>query len=233
MSPSIYIINLKQTPERKLQIQRQLDAFNLDYQVIEAIDKYDLYSREHRATVAHELNVDENKVELMYKTKSASEVACVLSHVKIFNLIIENNIPRACVLEDDVHLLPEFPKMLIASQEVSWDVLMLSHQSRMTLGILRSFHSDSLTRKFFHHLPRLILYKISYLELNLYTARSILLSIVKDTLWSFLNMFKRSSAKYRNNMQQVHKFMHHLYRKEGEHKIKERYWESLACELRL
>ena len=45
MSPlPIYIISLKRTPERRLYMQRQLDALNLNYQFVEAIDKYDLYS---------------------------------------------------------------------------------------------------------------------------------------------------------------------------------------------
>ena len=139
----IYIITLKRTPERKIFMQRQLDALKLNYQFVDGIDKYDLESAEFRSRIAKSLDIDESNMEYKFtkiiRTSSGSKIynnegigrlACLLSHLKAYNLILKNNDDTACVLEDDVVLLPTFPTVLVASSKLSCDMLMLSTQSR-------------------------------------------------------------------------------------------------------
>ena len=138
----IYVINLKRNPERKLFIQRQLDAFGLDYQFVDAVDKYDLESPEYRTHIAHSLGINEANLEYKYsklvhtKTNKAfrseglGRIACLLSHVKTHNLILENHHHVACVVEDDAVLLPTFPSLLADIKEPTWDILMLSSHSK-------------------------------------------------------------------------------------------------------
>ena len=138
----IYIINLKRNPERKLFIQRQLDAFGLDYQFVDAIDKYDLESSEYRAHIACALGMNETNLEYKYslirtskinktrKSERLGRIACLLSHVKTHNLLLSNNDDIACVIEDDAVLLPTFPSVLTDITEASWDILMLSSHSK-------------------------------------------------------------------------------------------------------
>ena len=136
----IYIINLKRNPERKLFMQRQLDAFNLDYQFVEAIDKYDLESRQCRARIVRSLGIDETnlehkysrfigrfKVDEGYGPEGLGQLACLLSHIKAYNLILKNNDSTACILEDDTYLLPTFSAVLKVATESSWDILMLAN----------------------------------------------------------------------------------------------------------
>ncbi len=149
--PTIYVINLKRTPERRLFVQRQLDAFGLDYQFVDAIDKYDLESSEYRTSVAQSLDIDRSSLEYKYfelahKPKTSGKcnseglgrIACLLSHVKTYNLILENNDDIACVIEDDAVLLPTFPEVLTTASEFSWDILMLSSHSRSIRKILEN-----------------------------------------------------------------------------------------------
>ena len=193
--PPIYVINLKRTPERKLHIQRELDALNLSYQFVEAIDKYDLYSPDYRRRIAQQLNIEECEIAAMCEKIRKGDIACALSHIKVYNLMIENNISVACVLEDDGHLLPTFPDMLAASKEVSWDVLMFSHGSDFVWQIITGFYRQSSSkrhllfggrprhrwkRKTLHGLCKLILHKISHPQLNLHTIISALLDIRKS-----------------------------------------------------
>ena len=139
----IYIITLKRTPERKIFIQRQLDALKLSYQFVEGIDKYDLESAEFRSKIAKSLDIDESNMEYkftklihtlsdskIYNDEGLGRLACLLSHLKAYNLILENNDDIACVLEDDAVLLPTFPTVLAAYSKLSCDILMLSTQSR-------------------------------------------------------------------------------------------------------
>ena len=138
----IYIINLKRNPERKLFMQRQLDALGLKYSFVDVdvIDKYELESKTYRNRIARLLDIDETVLERKYnavisKTKNEKEkndylgsIAAMLSHIQIYNSVIKNDIAAACILEDDATLLPTFPDILKASAELEWDILMLASQ---------------------------------------------------------------------------------------------------------
>ena len=172
--PRIYIINLRRTPERKLYMQRQLDAFGLDYQFVDAVDKLELNSKEYRAQTAHQISIDESQMEHLYNNHKNNQrvgeggLACKLSHIRAYDLIIQHKVPLACVLEDDGYLRPAFPKILNRPelfQEPSWDILMLSH--RATEDDNLPFHAknlfcDMLRGRFYKlihhkkHYPRLL-----------------------------------------------------------------------------
>ena len=128
----IYIVSLKRCPERRLHVQRQLDALGLNYCFVDAVDKRDLKSPEYRADIAHRLGLDKDTIHRECTASFYAHVACALSHVKAYNLMAEQNDAAACILEDDIVLLPDFPKILHAAQKATWDVLMLSHHSKTT-----------------------------------------------------------------------------------------------------
>ena len=143
MSCPIYIINLKRNPERRLYMQRQLDAFGLNYSFVEVdvFDKYELESKACRIRVARMLGIDEQTIENKYTTvidsvKNRPEskyhelaaLAIGLSHIKVYNLMIENNHELACILEDDARLLPTFPEVLKAAPALEWNILQFCHQ---------------------------------------------------------------------------------------------------------
>ena len=140
----IYIIHLKRNPERKLYMQRQLDAFGLDYRFVEVdiFDKYELKSKAYRIRVARMLGIDKQALENKYaavvnhakkhyprmKYRELASLAIGLSHIKVYNLMIENNHEMACILEDDVKLLPTFPEVLKTTLDLEWDILQFCHQ---------------------------------------------------------------------------------------------------------
>jgi len=124
----IYVIHLKRVPERKLFMQRQFDALQLDYEFVAAIDSNDLRADEYCAETARALGVS--------KARMRPYLACSLGHIKAYDLMMARNQPAACVLEDDAVLSPDFPEILRAAQKMSWDILMLSSQSRSTRAIL-------------------------------------------------------------------------------------------------
>ena len=126
----IYVISLKRTPERRLYIQRQLDALNLNYQFVDAIDKRDLKSPQYRAEIADLLGIDRTIVEKRNTHYFYDHFACALSHVKVYNLMAKHNDSAACILEDDARIAADFPEILRATMKTSWDILMLSSQSK-------------------------------------------------------------------------------------------------------
>ena len=176
-------------------MQRELDALNLPYQFVDAIDKHDLHCPDYRRRIAQQLNIEEYVIAAMCEKMRTGNIACLLSHIKVYNLMIENNISVACVLEDDGHLLPAFPDMLAASKEVSWDVLMFSNKSDFVCRILRGFYRNRRKRKALPVLCNLILHKISHPQLNLYAMMSAFLDIKKYSA-SYLSKFKKRIVEY-------------------------------------
>ena len=125
----IYVINLKRCPERRLHMQRQLDTLGLSYRFVDGVDKYDLKSPEYRAEITHRLGLDKNVITFGSDGYLNTHVACALSHVKAYNLMAEQNDAAACILEDDVVMSPDFPKILSAAKKTTWDILMLASYS--------------------------------------------------------------------------------------------------------
>ena len=123
----IYIISLKRTPERRLCIQRQLDSFGLDYQWIDAVDAYDFSAAKRR-------RMKSPKYE-------QAAMACLLSHIKFYDLVIQNKHPMACVLEDDAQLLPTFPDILNYEKlsKKNWGILLLSHHSLIARNLIQLY----------------------------------------------------------------------------------------------
>ncbi len=124
-------------------MQRQLDALGLDYRFVEVdfLDKYELESKAYRIRVARMLGIDEQALENKYaavinsvkknpngKYHELAALAIGLSHIKVYNLMIENNHEMACILEDDARLLPTFPEVLKTVPNLEWDILQFCHQ---------------------------------------------------------------------------------------------------------
>ena len=142
--PPIYIINLKRNPERRLYMQRQMDTLGLQYEFVyvDDINKYELESAAHRARIAQSLGIDEALIENKYaaivdyaeakkdknwKNAELGTLAVVLSHIKIYDLMVKNGIDWACILEDDAKLLPTFSEVLKIALKLEWDILLLAH----------------------------------------------------------------------------------------------------------
>ncbi len=124
-------------------MQRQLDAFGLDYRFVEVdiFDKYELESKAYRIRVARMLDIDAQALESKYAAvfnyatrhsrvdySELASLAVGLSHIKVYNLMIENNHEMACILEDDAKLLPTFPEVLKTTLDLEWDILQFCHQ---------------------------------------------------------------------------------------------------------
>ncbi len=139
-------------------MQRQLDAFGLDYSFVEVdvFDKYELESKAYRIRVARMLGIDEQALEHKYATvidyvknhhknkyHELALLAIGLSHIKVYNLMIANNHAMACILEDDARLLPTFPEVLKIAPDLEWDILQFCHQPYFFLFVPFFMHHFS------------------------------------------------------------------------------------------
>lgn len=86
-----YIVNLKENIDRRDAMKKQLDHANLNYQFIEAVKGADLTDEQIKSKV---LNYPD-----CFLTKG--EIGCALSHIKIYQQMVNDNIEYALILEDD------------------------------------------------------------------------------------------------------------------------------------
>lgn len=147
-----YVISLDRTPERYVNVKKQLDNIGLMHSRFNAVDGYDLVfsDRDSSATfkgkdikdgnytlnenhkylvycpsIEIEYNSDFNKLN---RTLTAGEFGCYCSHIEIWNNIVKNNIEYALIFEDDVTLDKDFYQFfdkLTKKLPKGWDIIYL------------------------------------------------------------------------------------------------------------
>jgi glycosyl transferase family 25 len=106
--PPVFIISLPHETERQAKIAARLKKFGMAYQFFTATHKDALSADDRRF-----YNSRRRRLALG-KDLYDAEIACMLSHKRVIEKIIEENISRAIVLEDDCVLCDEFPGIIAA-----------------------------------------------------------------------------------------------------------------------
>lgn len=91
----VFAINLERSPERRASIVRECRRYALDFELVEAADGGALTPEERRRAL---FDPDNNPL-------SAGEIGCALSHLKVYRKIVDQDIPAALILEDDIGFL--------------------------------------------------------------------------------------------------------------------------------
>lgn len=101
----VIAMTLRRAPERGTYIENHLSQLGLDYLIVDCIDFKD-YSEEEYAAFYKEEDIRQNP----YWTKGV--IGCTLSHLKIYDAMVAQNIPVALVLEDDAMLPANIKEIL-------------------------------------------------------------------------------------------------------------------------
>ena len=95
----IFIVNLKKDKERIDFQKQQFKKENLKFERINAIYGKDLSDKEKYKKSGSYFN---------YITNTPCIIGCFLSHLKIYKKIVQENLPYALIMEDDIKLLKNF-----------------------------------------------------------------------------------------------------------------------------
>jgi GR25 family glycosyltransferase involved in LPS biosynthesis len=102
----IYIINLKRRLDRKKYMLNQLEEYGItNFEFIDAVDGDELTDFQ----IKKECNF--KKMKRISRLLTKNEIACALSHQKVYKRIISENDNRAIILEDDTILSDTFNKI--------------------------------------------------------------------------------------------------------------------------
>jgi len=116
----IYVINLDRVPSRLARSRARLEAAGLAFRRVSAVDGRMLTEDQLREARAPRPRFAKHPV-------TAAEIACFLSHRKVWAEIAAGDAPAAIVLEDDFFLEPAAGRILeqLARLPCTWDMLKL------------------------------------------------------------------------------------------------------------
>ena len=146
MSVKCFVINLKKDTERLEHISNELNKLGLDYEVFEAS-----YGKELDAAFINQCRQEDEllfnlkgnvKVKLLGKL-SLSEIGCALSHLRVYQHVIDCGLDKALIVEDDICLKPQLKLALDNLDKIkdSWDVVNFSiHKGLKDLWFSKKFY---------------------------------------------------------------------------------------------
>lgn len=119
-----FVINLPESSDRKLNISRQLDNYGIKPIFIEAVNGKNLDQLE----INRYCNQNKAK-EVFGRELFLGEIGCALSHKKIYQKIVDEDIGYAVILEDDALVRDKFTRAvnLIIGSKLDWDLILLGH----------------------------------------------------------------------------------------------------------
>lgn len=120
--PHIFIINLEKDVKRRAHMEELCQTYSLSCQFIKALSGQDL-SENYIKTIYSK----EKAIEHIGRELGHGEIGCALSHISIYQKIVDEALPYAVVLEDDIDTLQDLQIIIDSHQNlpVDWELLLL------------------------------------------------------------------------------------------------------------
>lgn len=124
----IFVINRKKDTERRQKMEAQAQKLGLELTFFEAVDGYALSADE----VARVYQAGK-RLRIYGRPMTQGEIGCFLSHRKIYEQIVAENLSEALILEDDVLLEDSLPACLdmIQTCPINWDVMRFLYRRKI------------------------------------------------------------------------------------------------------
>lgn len=124
MKCKVFVINLDKSTERMAFMHQQLEQLNIEYVRVPAVYGKELTDSEIDAVYDNKKNLAKYDKEL-----NVGEIGCYLSHVNCWNMMVEQQLDYALILEDDSILHSEFVSLIDSIGKLSsqWDYIKLCH----------------------------------------------------------------------------------------------------------
>lgn len=120
----IFVINLPQSTDRKAFMQAQCKSVDISLIFIDAVNGKDI----SKSDIERYVEQDTAK-KLFGRELLLGEIGCALSHKKIYQKMVDENIPYAVILEDDAVVKEVFNEVIksILFSDINWELVLLGH----------------------------------------------------------------------------------------------------------
>ncbi len=121
--PPIFVVSLARAKERREKMRERLNALGLQYEIIDAVDGATLNPAEY----AHNLRQEKFRRKFG-REMTPGEIGCYLSHYRLWERIVAEQISCALVLEDDAFPGDDFAAVVadVVLLDFRWDVVHLA-----------------------------------------------------------------------------------------------------------
>lgn len=115
----VFIISLACSAERREKIRARMDRLGMEFEFVDGIDL-------RRADISGHPDYDGARRRLYFGCDlQPGELGCLLSHRKVYQIMVTRKLPHALVLEDDAGLEDDLPDVVrtLAESPVDWDLI--------------------------------------------------------------------------------------------------------------
>lgn len=118
----IFVISLTDAAERRRAISAQLSALAVEFEILDAVDGRRGVPAEYEPMIDRA-----GTLATLGRAMTGGEYACALSHLAIYQRILDEDLPGAVVLEDDAVLGPAFRAFLHQKAYNLADLIQMDH----------------------------------------------------------------------------------------------------------
>ena len=121
----IFVVSLIEAVDRRRSIESNLTSLGLEFEFFDAVRGSELSQSEL------EHYCDSNTLQDHKKWMSPGAIGCAISHFEVYQMIIEQNLDRAVVLEDDMLVQEDFRVVMdhLERMPLSREVILLYYRS--------------------------------------------------------------------------------------------------------
>ena len=122
----IFIINLKKDKAKKQHMQDLCNKQHLQVKFIEAVD-----GRKLSQTQIKKVYDKQQSIKAINRELTKAEVGCALSHRKVYQKMLTENIQQAVILEDDIVFNQNFKQAMVLALKLpmDWQLLLLGYNA--------------------------------------------------------------------------------------------------------
>ena len=122
----IFIINLKKDIDKRKHMEALCKQHALSYQFTDAV-----YGKELSASVLSTVYKKEESIYAVGRELAKGEIGCALSHLNIYKQMLEENIDKAIILEDDILIEDNFSSIISSIDKFpdNWEVILLGYNT--------------------------------------------------------------------------------------------------------
>jgi glycosyl transferase family 25 len=110
--PPIWVVSLERAAHRRAFVRQAFAAAGLDFELVDAVDGTSLTADDRRAY---------SRMRALYdlgRGLSAGEVGCALSHLSLLRRLVDEDLPDALIVEDDVAPGPQLERLLLTRERM-------------------------------------------------------------------------------------------------------------------
>lgn len=140
--PPIFAISLADSQDRRAALSGAMDALGLPVRFIDAVDGRSGLSAEFAASADRQASERQ-----MGRAMTDGEIACALSHRRVYDVMISEHIDHALILEDDAIPGPDLTAFLEAGGHLSAPLVLLYHSNARVMREAGMAITETLTAR--------------------------------------------------------------------------------------